>query len=235
MALVQTGLSRESARFQARSAFTGVGFTTGESEKVVNHPVRRRILLFLMLLGNVGIVTAMTSLLLGFIDTESTGSFVVRISLLGGGLSLLWLFSVSGRIDRHLSKLINWVLNRYGRLDTRDYASLLGLTGGYRVTEMQVKPKDWISERRLKDLKLRDEGVVVLGITREKGKYIGAPNGSTRIMPNDTMILYGRRSAIDRLDKRLKGSFGDKEHDEACSEQKELVSKEKMEDSMDYD
>jgi hypothetical protein len=235
MALVQTGLSRESARFQARSAFTGVGFTTGESEKVVNHPVRRRILLFLMLLGNVGIVTAMTSLLLGFIDTESTGSFVVRISILGGGLALLWLFSVSGRIDRHLSKLISWVLNRYGRLDTRDYASLLGLTGDYRVTEMQVKPQDWLSERRLKDLKLRDEGVVVLGITREKGKYIGAPNGSTWIMPNDTMILYGRRSAIERLDKRLKGSFGDKEHDEACSEQKELVNKEKMEDSTDYD
>ena len=40
VALTYTGLSRESARFQARSAFTGVGFTTSESEKAVKeaHP-----------------------------------------------------------------------------------------------------------------------------------------------------------------------------------------------------
>ena len=41
VALTHTGLSRESAKFQARSAFTDVGFTTSESEKVVNHPIRR--------------------------------------------------------------------------------------------------------------------------------------------------------------------------------------------------
>ena len=32
LALVRTGLSRESASFQAQSAFMGVGFTTSESE-----------------------------------------------------------------------------------------------------------------------------------------------------------------------------------------------------------
>jgi hypothetical protein len=38
-ALVHTGLSKQSAKFQARSAFTGVGFTTSEAEHIVNHPV----------------------------------------------------------------------------------------------------------------------------------------------------------------------------------------------------
>ena len=42
VALRHTGLARQTARFQARSAFSGAGFTTSESEKVVNHPVRRR-------------------------------------------------------------------------------------------------------------------------------------------------------------------------------------------------
>ena len=32
VALAATGLSQEAARFQARSAFSGVGFTTMESE-----------------------------------------------------------------------------------------------------------------------------------------------------------------------------------------------------------
>ena len=55
VALVSTGLSREMARFQARSAFTGTGFTTQEAESVVNHPVRRRIVMALMLAGNAGL------------------------------------------------------------------------------------------------------------------------------------------------------------------------------------
>jgi len=68
IALTYTGLSRQSAKFQARSAFTGVGFTTSESEKVVNHPVRRRILLLMMLVGNAGIVTVIATFILGFIQ-----------------------------------------------------------------------------------------------------------------------------------------------------------------------
>ena len=67
VAFVHTGLSREAARFQARSAFTGVGFTTSETEEVVNHPVRRRIVAWLMLVGNIGIITVMSSLILSFI------------------------------------------------------------------------------------------------------------------------------------------------------------------------
>ncbi len=33
VALTLTGLSRDAAQFQARSAFTGAGFTTGEAEQ----------------------------------------------------------------------------------------------------------------------------------------------------------------------------------------------------------
>jgi hypothetical protein len=56
-ALALTGVSRE-ARFQARSAWIGTGFTTAEAEQVVNHPVRRRIIGLLMLLRSAGLVTA---------------------------------------------------------------------------------------------------------------------------------------------------------------------------------
>ena len=55
VALTLTGLSRQLAQIQARSAFSGVGFTTTEAEQVVNHPVRRRIIMLLMLLGNWGV------------------------------------------------------------------------------------------------------------------------------------------------------------------------------------
>ena len=72
VALTHTGLSQEAARFQARSAFTGVGYTTSESETVVNHPVRRRIVMLLMWVGNAGIVTAISTLILSFVNRGDT-------------------------------------------------------------------------------------------------------------------------------------------------------------------
>ena len=66
--LIQTGLSREMARFQARSALSGVGYTTSEAEHMVNHPVRRRVVMLLMLLGNSGIVTVLASLILTLLE-----------------------------------------------------------------------------------------------------------------------------------------------------------------------
>jgi hypothetical protein len=36
IALTQTGMTKESARFQGRSAFTGTGFTTREAEMVLS-------------------------------------------------------------------------------------------------------------------------------------------------------------------------------------------------------
>jgi len=50
VALTHTGMSTQAARFQARSAFTGTGLTTSEAEQVVRHPVRRRIVMTLMVL-----------------------------------------------------------------------------------------------------------------------------------------------------------------------------------------
>ncbi len=49
--LVASGMSRQHARFQSRSAFTGTGFTTSEAESVLNHPLRRKVVMLLMLLG----------------------------------------------------------------------------------------------------------------------------------------------------------------------------------------
>src|SRR3954464_12393258 len=87
IALAPTRLSRESARFQARSAFSGIGFTTSESEAVVAHPVRRRIMLALMLVGSAGVVGVIASLAASFAG-KSGGQAAVRAAVLLLGLVL---------------------------------------------------------------------------------------------------------------------------------------------------
>jgi hypothetical protein len=228
--LAHTGLARETARFQARSAFTGVGFTTSESEKVVHHPLRRRILQMLMVLGNAGIVTAMSSLILTFVKDGDQSGITLRVVILVTGLVLLYALASSRWVDRRLTNIMGWALKRYTKMDVQDYASLLHVAGEFRVTELQVQPEDWLTDRDLRSAKLRDEGILVLGITRQDGTYLGAPKATTKILPHDTLILYGRASALERLDQRGKGWAGERDHEEAVAEQEKVVREEEEED-----
>jgi len=223
-ALSLTGLSLESARFQARSAFTGVGFTTAEAEAVVNHPVRRRILMMLMLLGNVGIIATVSAFIVSFVNVRGLGNWILSLILLGAGLAVLWVVATSALCDRHLSRWIDQALKRWTNLVVRDYESLLRLSGDYTVVELVVEDGDWLLKRALQDLCLDDEGVLVLGIQRAAGDYIGAPHPQTRVKLGDRLILYGCAPRLDKIDCRSAGSEGDRCHQDGIEEQKRALA-----------
>jgi len=224
VALTLTGLSEDSARFQARSAYLGVGFTTSEAEQVVGHPVRRRILMVLMLLGNVGIVTVLASLVLSFLVATQEGGWLWRVVLMTVGLGMLVLVFRSEWVDRRLCTLIRWALEKWSDLDVRDYANLFKLSDGYAVSEMMIEPTDWMADKSLEEAALAAEGVLVLGVHREDGTYIGAPRGSTRIRPNDRLVLYGRAQHLGELDGRGKGTEGEEAHRSAVDEQERILA-----------
>jgi len=229
VALVHTGLSVESARFQARSALTGTGFTTEEAEHVINHPVRRRIIMTLMLLGNAGLITAVSSLILTFVGGQSEATLLEKFLLLALGMGVLGWIAFSRWVDRQMSSIIDWALRRVADLDACDYVSLLHLAGEYRLVELLVKPGDWIDGLRLMDARPRNEGLMVLAVKQAEGVFIGTPSGETVIEAGDTLVLYGRAAALDRIDQRRKGWEGDKGHREAVAEQRALSRKEQEE------
>jgi hypothetical protein len=166
-----------------------------------------------MLLGNAGIVTVIASLVLGVVDPRDTGPGLwLRLLVLAGGVVALWLLAASRWVDRWLSRLISLALKRWTDLEVRDYAQLLHLTGDYGVRELRVSSDDWMVGRTLADLSVRDEGIIVLGIEREDGDYVGAPRGQTRVEAGDLLVLYGRAEALSGLDDRPRGEEGDRRH-----------------------
>jgi hypothetical protein len=231
IALMHTGLSKASAKFQARSAFTGVGYATREAESFVNHPVRRRIIMLLMLLGNAGIVSVIATLLLTVMYTDESPlgfSITARIIMLFAGIIFLIIFFSSKLVDRWLSRIINYMLKKYTRLKVADYSGLLHLAGEFEISEIFIEDDDWLADKTLSQLSLPKEGITVLGIERKNGTYLGIPNRDTKISPGDTLIIYGRAPAIVRLSERKKGKEGDFER--KISE-KEAI-KIKMEETM---
>jgi K+/H+ antiporter YhaU regulatory subunit KhtT len=205
VALVHTGLGREAARFQARSAFSGVGFTTREAEDVVGHPVRRRIVMGLMLVGNVGIVTAVASLMLSFLGAGSQVGPVTKIAVLTAGVVGLGWAATSQWLDRQLCRVISRALRRFTSIDVRDFARLLHLRGEYGISELRVEAEDWLAGRRLGDADLVREGILVLGVECPGGHFIGAPGPDLEIRAGDLLSLYGRAECIGELDVRTQG------------------------------
>jgi uncharacterized protein with PhoU and TrkA domain len=124
------------------------------------------------------------------------------MALLGTGLAVVWALARNPWVNRLLTVWINVGLKRFTDLDTKDYAAILNLAAGYGVIEFDVRPDSWLAGRTLQELRLRSEGVVVLGIQRRGGDYLGAPKGTTRIGVEDLLILYGRLPVLNDLERR---------------------------------
>ena len=198
-ALEMTGLSRDAARFQALSAFFGAGFTTGESELVVNHPVRRRIIRDLIVVGNIGIMSAIGTVVvtageMDFVNDQRTAW--MKIGIVGGGLLALWAVARSPLPNWLIDRSINVMMSRTRMTAARDYEALLRVRAGFTIEGFHIGPGHWLEGLTLGESRPRKHGVNVLGIVRAGGEYVGAPNGRTAVHANDEMILYGEHGAI---------------------------------------
>lgn len=154
--------------------------------------------------------------------------------MLAIGLWLLWMVASNRRIERHLNRVIAFTLRRWGNLEVKDFIAILQLQNGYAVTELLVEPHDWLADKTLIDLKLPQEGVLVLGIQRREGIYLGTPAGDTEIRSGDTVVLYGPIDRIEELDQRRRGQQGDAAHHESATEHaSEMEEQEELDDQLE--
>lgn len=194
-----TGLSRDTARLQSLSALTGTGFTTAESEFIVTHPLRRRITMFLMLVGNTGIVTVAASVVVGWMEIRDHPKIAPILVMAFTGAILLLALAQSRLFNRSLERLVVHLAERSPKLSVLDYAGLLQVGRGYIVGKHNLRGDEWFCGLRLAESRLRNAGVVVLGVSKPGGEFIGAPHGETRLEPNDLISMYGRASRIEKV------------------------------------
>jgi hypothetical protein len=199
-AMVVSGLSRDVAAFQVRSAFFGVGFTTGEAELIVNHPFRRKLAQVLMLLGAIGITSLIGSAVVTFARTED--NLLLPILALIAGLFLLWALTTWRPVDRFLIGLFERLLRRWTTLDTQDYHALLRLSTDYTIRQYNVQPEQRLVGRSIAELLPEANRIVLLGIERADGTYLGAPSLETTIEAGDTLTVYGRDETLEAIAQR---------------------------------
>ncbi len=189
VALALTGLDEQRARFQALSAFTGTGFTTMEIESVIDDPRRRRIISWMMVLGNAGIASLIVSLASSLITSEGCLIWADILAIIVGVFIMYQLIRrnfLAKRFDAFIEKRI--MKSRASGIETEKLV-LLGEDNG--IVRIFIRQLSQIIGKTLSQLNLTSEhGLLVLSIERS-GNWINFPASSEAVMEGDKLVIYG--------------------------------------------
>jgi hypothetical protein len=98
-----------------------------------------------MLLGNAGIVSAVSRLTIGLVRNGEE-NLVLRVVVLASGVLLLWLLAGSKWIFRQVSSAVSRLVSRHTDLSIRDYETILHVSGDYTIHDLAVQRGDWLAE-----------------------------------------------------------------------------------------
>ncbi|MGJ8723095.1 MAG: TrkA C-terminal domain-containing protein [Roseibacillus sp.] len=197
-ALLLTGVSLPVARFQAASAFFGVGFTTSETEMVVNHPVRRRIILHLIVAGNIGLTSAAATLVMSFVQNSDRGigHVFLWVVALAVGVGLVGLVFKLPFISEPFDRMMRASLEKAGLQNAVDFELLLKLRDGFAVCDFVIEENHPWASKHLHESRPADVGLVILSVERSDGEFLGAPDKDAHLMAGDMVTVYGEESAV---------------------------------------
>ena len=198
IALMMTGLDKNKARFQALSAFSGTGFTTKESETIVNHPQRRKIVRYLMIMGNAGIVTVIVTATSSFATSQGY-QLPMNILILIVGILLIYRLAKFRGFTRKWEHFIEKKLIKSPAFEESAVEDLLHFLKGYGLVKKIILEESTLIGKSLAEAKLNEKGILVLGIEREK-VWIPTPKASEIIKNGDDLVIYG---PLDVLKSKL--------------------------------
>jgi hypothetical protein len=198
IALMMTGLDKNKARFQALSAFSGTGFTTKESESIVNHPQRRKIVRWLMIMGNAGIVTVIVAATSSMVISEGY-QLPMNMLILIVGILLIYKLAKFRGFTRKWEQFIEKKLIKSPVFEESAVEDLLHFLKGYGLVKKIILDESSLIGKSLAKAKLNEKGVLVLGIERDK-VWVPTPKASEIIKNGDHLVIYG---PLDVLKSKL--------------------------------
>jgi len=193
-----TGLDLYKARFQVISIITHTGFTTRESELIVQHPLRRKIASALMVISYIA-QASLISLIINAITNNNNRLIYVGIILLATVIFIITITKTkyfSRPFNRFVEKFIS--KNIMKSTKTRLIDEKLKVSPGYAVYELLIDNNSLICDKTLASAKLKDKYIQVLKIDRGSDT-IDFPHANTKILQGDILIVYGKIQAIKEL------------------------------------
>lgn len=194
-ALHLTGMEPGVASFQALSAFSGTGFTTRESERVVSHRSRRQIISILIILGNAGLVTIVATLVASFTQLTGYSWFFIRLGIIVAGILLLYRIIIRSKVANSLLERLRKPLMRRIAVEAPPYEEILHIGGKWSVNLVTIGKNSRHIGLSLGELAATMEDMDFLGIDRT-GVFISRPRTHEKIEVGDRLLVYGSEKAM---------------------------------------
>lgn len=204
-ALIATGMPPKIAAFQARSAFTGAGFTTTEAENVVNHPARRRVVSTTMFVGNLGVPTLVVAVILGFAG-PGPGDTETKLLVFVAGLAVIVFLAFTSPVTRMFVRAGQRAAKPLlRRALTQPAESLLTLGEDYEVAALRLSEQ--LPARSIRGLQQVMPEVTVLGIRPHDrpGSFVTGPPIDVELAEGDEIVVLARRDLLVRLEEPADG------------------------------
>ncbi len=198
-----TGLNKDKARFQTLSLLTTSGFTTTESEDVLNSPKRRRIAMFAMFFGymfSVVIASAIINLSRGFVgNTKITN--LVNTAIIAIAIIVIFYITRSKRVTNGLNKIIKKRIVKY--IAVKQHVNplyVLDTHGKFVICEVTITnvPED-LKGKTLIQAEVRQKYDISV-LTIKHGNEIKTIDANKDILSKgDKIIVFGDMSKIKTL------------------------------------
>ncbi|MDD3345007.1 MAG: hypothetical protein PHO34_01020 [Candidatus Omnitrophica bacterium] len=204
-----TGLPWPLATFQALSCFTGTGFTTRESELITNNPQRRKIASVLIILGHAGLVTLIATFAnslrtdlvtiyrIPFVNSIVPSYWVpwVNLIIIILGIYVIYRVVVNSRLAVKLTAILKEYLVRKQVIQPVFFEELIGVSGGYGVSRIEICPKSPVSNKSIGETGLLKSNIFVLALERG-GEITPNPPADIKIIPGDSFVCFGKLTDI---------------------------------------
>ena len=163
---------------------------------IVNYPIRRKIITWLMIFGNLGIVSVLSTLMISFVRTDADMSAILtQLGWMVGMTFVFFFIMLNPFVDRVICGFIGFMLEKFTFLGGRHYKRLLQLGNQLSIGEHQFFAQESLSPD---DIEL-EEGVSILAIRRRAGHTELFSSNVGLIEPGDSLILLGSDGLHDNF------------------------------------
>ncbi|MBK5461686.1 hypothetical protein JFU24_20025 [Peribacillus sp. TH27] len=187
-----TGLKNTVARFQVISMLTGTGFTTDESKSIIDHPVRRKISMFLILFGAFSLAVIISS-----ISTLLTDDLrLMELSIIIGILTILTITVKTPFINNRLSNKMQSEMHNHYELWEHPIEEVLFLENEDVVMQIDINEDSEFIDVITFDIVSRGVDINILYIESGEAKIRKELN-EHKIKLGDNLFLYGNKNEIE--------------------------------------
>ncbi len=196
-----TGMTEEKAKFQVMSLLTNSGFTTAESESIMQSQIRRRIARATMVFGycfSVSIISVIVNLFLSM-GKEAVLASTILMIFVGSIFIAVMVLRKIGFIKSFFDQQIEKLAMHFLFSDRKNPVVILDDYGEAVVAQVILNGiPAFLANKELKDSGLKESFGILAMMVKQADGHVAYAQAETVLHPGEVLIVMGKSKDIKK-------------------------------------